>query len=64
VLKDRSQMFAAFQSFYAEISYQFNAILLVFRADNARKYLDSLFQQFLESRGIIHQLYSSTKWHG
>uniref|UniRef100_A0A2N9FPR9 Integrase catalytic domain-containing protein n=1 Tax=Fagus sylvatica TaxID=28930 RepID=A0A2N9FPR9_FAGSY len=51
----RSQLFSVFQSFYAEISNQFNAKLLAFRTDNAREYLDSVFQQFLESRGIIHQ---------
>jgi transposase InsO family protein len=55
VLKDRSQLFSVFQSFYAEISNQFNVKLLAFRTDNAREYLDSAFQQFLESRGIIHQ---------
>uniref|UniRef100_A0A2N9FGV4 Integrase catalytic domain-containing protein n=1 Tax=Fagus sylvatica TaxID=28930 RepID=A0A2N9FGV4_FAGSY len=55
VLKDRSQLFSVFQSFYAEISNQFNTKLLAFRTDNAREYLDSAFQQFLEFRGIIHQ---------
>jgi hypothetical protein len=55
VLKDRSQLFSVFQSFYAEISNQFNVKLLAFRTDNAREYLDNAFQQFLESRGIIHQ---------
>uniref|UniRef100_A0A2N9GB44 Integrase catalytic domain-containing protein n=1 Tax=Fagus sylvatica TaxID=28930 RepID=A0A2N9GB44_FAGSY len=40
VLKDRSQLFSVFQSFYAEISNQFNAKLLAFRTDNAREYLD------------------------
>ena len=55
VLKDRSQLFSVFQSFYAEISNQFNAKLLAFRTDNACEYLDSAFQQFLKSRGIIHQ---------
>jgi hypothetical protein len=55
VLKDRSQLFSDFQSFYAEISNQFNAKLFAFRTDNAREYLDNAFQQFLESRGIIHQ---------
>jgi uncharacterized membrane protein YgcG len=55
VLKDRSQLFAIFQSFYAEISTQFNAKLLAFRTDNAREYTESSFQEFLTSRGIIHQ---------
>jgi transposase InsO family protein len=55
VLKDRSQLFAIFQSFYAEISNQFNAKLLAFRTDNAREYTESSFQEFLTSRGIIHQ---------
>jgi transposase InsO family protein len=55
VLKDRSQLFSVFQSFYAEISHQFNAELLTFQNDNAREYLDGSFQQFLESRDIIHQ---------
>uniref|UniRef100_A0A2N9J5N3 Integrase catalytic domain-containing protein n=1 Tax=Fagus sylvatica TaxID=28930 RepID=A0A2N9J5N3_FAGSY len=52
---DRSQLFATFQSFYAEISNQFNAKLLAFRTDNAREYTESSFQEFLTSRGIIHQ---------
>jgi hypothetical protein len=55
VLKDRSQLFATFQSFYAEISNQLNAKLLAFRTDNAREYTESSFQEFLTSRGIIHQ---------
>jgi hypothetical protein len=55
VLKDRSQLFATFQSFYAEISNQFNAKLLAFRTDNAREYTESSFQEFLTSRGILHQ---------
>uniref|UniRef100_A0A2N9GH48 Integrase catalytic domain-containing protein n=1 Tax=Fagus sylvatica TaxID=28930 RepID=A0A2N9GH48_FAGSY len=55
VLKDRSQLFAIFKSFYAEISNQFNAKLLAFRTDNAREYTESSFQEFLTSRGIIHQ---------
>uniref|UniRef100_A0A5B6ZV70 Integrase catalytic domain-containing protein n=1 Tax=Davidia involucrata TaxID=16924 RepID=A0A5B6ZV70_DAVIN len=56
VLEDRSQLFTVFQSFYAEISNQFNAKLLAFRTDNALEYTKvSSFKQFLESRGIIHQ---------
>ena len=55
MLKDKSQLFLSFQSFYAEISNQFNAKLLAFRTNNAREYLDSSFKQFLESRGNIHQ---------
>jgi transposase InsO family protein len=55
VLKDRSQLFAIFQFFYAEISNQFNAKLLAFQTDNAREYTESSFQEFLTSRGIIHQ---------
>ena len=55
VHKDRSQLFSVFQSFNAEISNQFNVKLLAFRTDNVHEYLDSLFHQFLESRGIIHQ---------
>uniref|UniRef100_A0A2N9EMG3 Integrase catalytic domain-containing protein n=1 Tax=Fagus sylvatica TaxID=28930 RepID=A0A2N9EMG3_FAGSY len=38
-----------------EISNQFNAKLLAFRTDNAREYTESSFQEFLTSRGIIHQ---------
>jgi hypothetical protein len=53
VFKDISQLFSAFQSFCVEISNQFNVKLLTFRIDNACKYLDNLFKQFLESRGII-----------
>ena len=56
MLKDRSQLFAIFQSFYAESSNQFNVKLLAFQTDNARKYTESSFQEFLTSRGIIHQI--------
>jgi transposase InsO family protein len=48
-------LFAIFQSFYAEISNQFNVKLLAFQTDNACEYTESLFQEFLMSRGIIHQ---------
>ena len=54
-LKIDLNCFSVFQSFYAEISNQFNAKLLAFQTDNAGEYLESSFQQFLESRGIIHQ---------
>uniref|UniRef100_A0A2N9FBM1 Integrase catalytic domain-containing protein n=1 Tax=Fagus sylvatica TaxID=28930 RepID=A0A2N9FBM1_FAGSY len=53
VLKDRSQLSATFQSFYAEISNQFNAKLLAFRTDNAREYTESSFQEFLTSRDAV-----------
>ena len=53
MLKDRSQLFSVFQSFYTEISNQFNAKLFAFRTDNAHEYLESSFQQFFEF--IIHQ---------
>ncbi len=43
VLKDRSRLFSVFQTFYAEISNQFNAKLLFFGTDNAREYLESSF---------------------
>jgi transposase InsO family protein len=55
VLRDRSQLFTVFQSFYAEVTNQFNARLLVLRSDNAQEYTSKPFTQFLDSRGIIHQ---------
>jgi hypothetical protein len=48
VFKDRSQLFSVFQSFYAEISNQFNAKLLTYfclKYDNVREYLDGSLAQ-------------------
>ena len=44
LMKERSELYSIFKSFYMEIKTQFNASLHSFRSDNAREYFHtSLF---------------------
>ena len=38
LMKERSELYSIFKSFYMEINTQFNALLRSFRSDNAREY--------------------------
>ncbi|KAK6796289.1 hypothetical protein RDI58_003990 [Solanum bulbocastanum] len=55
LMKDRSELFAIFKSFFAEIQNQFGVSIRTFRSDNALEYLSSQFQEFMTHKGIIHQ---------
>ncbi|XP_077228354.1 uncharacterized protein LOC143861305 [Tasmannia lanceolata] len=57
IIKDRSEVFSTFCLFYAEITNQYSCSLKCLRTDNACEYFSDRqgFQEFLSSRGIIHQ---------
>ncbi|XP_077246070.1 uncharacterized protein LOC143885920 [Tasmannia lanceolata] len=57
IIKDRSEVFSTFCLLYAEITNQYSRSLKCLRIDNAREYFSDRhgFQEFLSSRGIIHQ---------
>lgn len=55
LLKDRSQLFGAFQTFCSEIKNQFGKGIRILRSDNAKEYFSAPFNSFMASLGIIHQ---------
>ncbi|XP_077219766.1 uncharacterized protein LOC143853957 [Tasmannia lanceolata] len=57
LLHDRSEVFSAFRTFHSEVTNQFDCTLKCLRTDNAREYFSTThgFQDFLSSRGILHQ---------
>jgi transposase InsO family protein len=55
LLKDRSELFGAFQTFCSEIKTQFGKTIRILRSDNAKEYFSTSFNSFLASHGIIHQ---------
>nr|KYP72342.1 Retrovirus-related Pol polyprotein from transposon TNT 1-94 [Cajanus cajan] len=55
LMKNRSELFFIFQSFYNEIHNQFGVSIRTFHSDNAREYLSHSFQAFMTSHGILHQ---------
>ena len=54
-MKDRFELFAIFQNFYAEVKTQFGATIKVLRSDNATEYFFKQFTSLLTSMGTIHQ---------
>ena len=55
LMKERSELYFIFKSFYMEIKTQFNALLRIFRFDNAREYFHTSLSQFFDDHDIIHQ---------
>ena len=55
LMKERSELYSIFKSFYTEIKTQFNASLRIFRSDNAHEYFHTSLSQFFDDHGIIHQ---------
>jgi len=55
LLKDRSELFGAFQTFCSEIKTQFGKTIRILQSDNAKEYFSTSFNSFLVSHGIIHQ---------
>jgi len=51
LMKNRSELFSIFQSFYHEIRNQFGLFIRTLRSDNAREYFS---QSFMASNGILH----------
>ena len=54
-MKNRAELFAIFQKFYAEIQTQFNVSIRVLCNDNAGEYFSTPFTFFMSQRGIPHQ---------
>ncbi|XP_052725873.1 retrovirus-related Pol polyprotein from transposon TNT 1-94 isoform X1 [Vigna angularis] len=55
LMKNRSELFSIFQSFFNEIKTQFGVSIRNLRSDNGREYLSHPFKQFMASHGILHQ---------
>ena len=55
LMKERSELYSIFKSFYMEIKTQFNASLHNFRSKNAHEYFHTSLSQFFYDHGIIHQ---------
>ena len=55
LMKEQSELYSIFKSFYMEIKTRFNASLRIFRSDNAHEYFHTSLSQFFDDHGIIHQ---------
>ncbi|WVY93382.1 hypothetical protein V8G54_032470 [Vigna mungo] len=55
LMKNRSELFSIFQSFFNEIKTQFGVSIRTLRSDNGREYLSQQFQHFMASHCILHQ---------
>ena len=65
LLKSRSDVFSTFKAFHSEINNQLNFSIKILRSDNAKKYPNNTFNQFLEQNKIMHQSsYVYTKHNG
>lgn len=54
-MKNRSEVFTHFCSFYAEIKTQFKTAIQTLRSDNAKEYLSQTFQSYMLQNGILHE---------
>ncbi|KAK2966742.1 hypothetical protein RJ640_001066 [Escallonia rubra] len=54
-MKNRSEVFAHFSAFCAEIKTQFNVHVHILRSDNAKEYMSRSFQNYMNQHGILHQ---------
>jgi len=54
-MKEHSELFSIFQSFYNEIKTQFGVLICTLQSDNAKEYLSTTFCSFISSSGILHQ---------
>jgi len=54
-MKERSELFSIFQSFYNEIKAQFGVPIRTLQSDNAKEYLSTSFRSFMASHRILHQ---------
>ena len=54
-MKNRSELFSIFQSFFNEIKTQFGVSIRTLRSDNGREYLSHPFKHFMPCHGILHQ---------
>ncbi|CAH9120171.1 unnamed protein product [Cuscuta epithymum] len=55
LMKERFELFHIFQTFCAEIQTQFGHSIKILRSDNAKEFFGASFNQFMTSRGMLHQ---------
>ena len=55
LMKNCSELFHIFQSFFNEIKTQFSVSIRVLRSDNGCEYLSHSFKQYMASYGILQQ---------
>jgi len=55
LIKNHSELFSIFQTFYNKIKYLFGVYVQILRSNNACEYLFCSFQNFMASNGILHQ---------
>jgi Reverse transcriptase (RNA-dependent DNA polymerase)/Integrase core domain/gag-polypeptide of LTR copia-type/GAG-pre-integrase domain len=55
LLKSKKEVSSVFQKFYNMVENQFNTTVKFLRTDNGTEYLNHDFQNFLCSKGIMHQ---------
>ena len=54
-MKERSEVFSIFKPFFMGIKTQLNALLHIFRSDNACEYFYTSLSQFFNDQDIIHR---------
>lgn len=54
-LHSKDELFSVFKLFHAYIQTQFSANIKILRSDNGGEYMSHLFQEFLQTNGIISQ---------
>jgi len=55
LMKNRSELFFIFKSFFNKIKSQFAVSIRILHSDNAHEYLSHSLNTFIKSHGIIHQ---------
>lgn len=54
-MKNRFEVFSHFSNFCVEIKTQFNASIHILRSDNAKEFMSTSFQNYMNHYGILHQ---------
>ena len=54
-LRSKSEVFSAFKFFHAYVQTQFSSKIKILRSDNGGEYTSHLFQEFLQTNGILSQ---------
>ena len=56
LMKDKSEVFQLFESFYSMVHTQFGRRIKRLRSDNGKEYVNQSFSTFLKDKGVIHEL--------
>ena len=52
---DKFEVTSVFQDFYHTVETQFNPNIAILQSDNGRKFQNHTLNEFLSSKGIVHQ---------